>query len=62
MFRLLNPYKAGLSEGSFFLGGGRQFENLTHPSHFKKSLSKINVALCNCYVESEKMLTSSLIS
>ena len=65
-----NPNKAGLFMDSFFLEGGGQFAPPPPPprSYFKKNLSNINVTSCNCYtiylkyVESEKVLTSSVIS
>ena len=42
---VFNPNKSGLFEGSFFLGGGCQFDT---PSYFKRNLSNINISLYNC--------------
>ena len=45
--KLLNPNKACLLEGSFFWGGGCQFD-APPPSYFQKNLSNININLYNC--------------
>ena len=63
VFFTFNPNKAGLFEGSFFWE-----VSLTSPSCLKKNLSNINITFYNFYtiylkyVESKKILTSSLIS
>ena len=61
----LNPNKAGLFEGSFSWGGGG---GGGVGVIFKKNLSHFSKTLYDCetiylkYVESEKLLTSSIIS